>query len=99
MTTNNNIVKEQIQKHILEYQSMNELKENVKALQCQSNYNAIIDMVEGGTFLIYNIDVKEFINSLGINPTGKEFDTQKTWNLYKHLIAREGANLLERSAK
>ena len=104
MTTNNKVVKEMIQKHILEYQTINELRENVKVLtnsktMTKTTYQALEVMTEGGMFLIYNVDIKDFINSLGINPSGKEYDTQKTWNLYKHLIAREGVKLLERSAK
>lgn len=108
MTTNNKVVKEMIQKHILEYQTINELRENVKALQyprkynnfvsTPSQYDTIVEMVQGGMFLIYNVDIKDFINSLGINPSGKEYDTQKTWDLYKHLIAREGVRLLEGGA-
>lgn len=109
MTTNSKVVKEMIQKHILEYQTIEELKENIKHYLQPRNYGtftstptiyiAISDFVDDGFFLVYTSDVVEFLNSLGINPTNKEYDTQKTWNLYKHLIAREGARLLEGGAR
>ena len=105
MRTNTKIVSNKIQEHIKEYYTIEELKEQVKALQTPreykcfthtaSIYEALVEMVEGGCFLVYNSDVQEFLNSLGINPEGKEYDVQKSWDLYKHLIVREGAKLCE----
>lgn len=33
--------------------------------------------------------IEEFLNGLGINPEGKEFDANKTFQLYSYLIFRE----------
>ena len=33
--------------------------------------------------------IEEFLNGLGINPEGKEYDAKKIWNLYSYLIYRE----------
>ena len=59
-----------------------------------TNYQTALDLVDGGTFLIYYGDVEKFLNSLGINPEGKEYDTQKVWHTYRHLLAREISKLV-----
>lgn len=33
--------------------------------------------------------IEEFLNSLGINPTGKEYSSDQMWHLYSYLIWRE----------
>ena len=105
MRTNTKIVSNMIQEHIKEYYTVEELREQVKALQypratqlfsfTPSIYYVLDEMVQGGCFLIYYEDVKNFLNELGINPNGKEYDDVKSWDLYKHLIAREGAKLCD----
>lgn len=104
MTTNTKIVRDKVQEHIKEFYTMEELKENIKHYLQPRNYGtfistptiyiAISDLVDDGFFLVYTSDVVEFLNSLGINPTNKQYDTQKSWNLYKHLIARECEKML-----
>jgi hypothetical protein len=37
-------------------------------------------------FIIYTQDKEEFLNSLGINPEGKEYDSDKIESLYSYLI-------------
>ena len=96
MRTNNKIVSNKIQEHIKEYYTIEELKEQVKVFDyLPTTYHALVEMVQGGCFLVYCEDVKNFLNGLGINPTNKEYDDQKSWDLYKHLIAREGAKLCQ----
>jgi hypothetical protein len=41
------------------------------------------------SFLVYNCEIAEFLNSLGINPDGKEYPTDKTNKLYHYLIWSE----------
>ena len=106
MRTNTKIVSNKIQEHIKEYYTIEGLKEQVKALQytrqgnrftfTPSIYYVLEEMVQGGCFLIYYQDVQDFLNGLGINPTYKEYTDEQSWDLYKHLIAREGAKLCEK---
>lgn len=100
MRTNCKQVSMMIQKHINEYYTVEELKEQVSVFTyLPTTYHAIIEMVQGGCFLIYYEEVKDFLNSLGINPSNKEYDDQKSWDLYKHLIAREGVKMIGKDVK
>jgi len=40
-------------------------------------------------FHFSHYDVSNYLNSLGINPTGKEFDSEKSMHLYHYLIYAE----------
>ena len=40
-------------------------------------------------FEFENYKIEEFLNGLGINPTGKEYSSDKMWHLYSYLIWRE----------
>lgn len=48
-------------------------------------YKVGVHMAEGGSFLIYHQEVKDYLNSLGINPLNKEFSDVESWALYCHL--------------
>lgn len=89
MKTNSNEVKKQVQNHIKEYYTKKELKEQIDYMSYgnKSIYQSAFTMVEGGSFLIYNEEVKYFLNSLGINPNNKEYEDTKSWDLYCKLIA------------
>lgn len=95
-TTNKEIVNK-IREHILDFYNLEELKENIKGLDyvSPSIYHRASYMVQGGCFLCYYSDVKDFLNSLGINPNNKEYSDDKSWELYKHLIAREVEKMLK----
>jgi hypothetical protein len=99
MRTNTKLVQDQIKAHILESMSLMDIKETIANLKGYDNvytdYQAIAKMVDGGTFLFYHSDVKDFLNNLGINPDNKEYSNEKSWNLYKHLIALNGEKLLK----
>lgn len=98
MTTNNKIVKAKIREHINDYYTPSELKAEVEALKkytYPTDYHVVKLMVENGCFLCYHNDVKNFLNGLGINPTNKEYDSQKSWELYCHLIARDAQLILK----
>ena len=53
--------------------------------------NRFLDYLQGLPFWFpqYNDDVKDFLNSLGINRENKEYSSDKMWNLYALLIYRE----------
>ena len=87
-----------VREHIKGYFTPEELKSNVEAIKCgmyPTTYHALKHMVEGGSFLCYHSDVQNFLNGLGINPEGKEYDVTKSWELYCHLIARDGELLVK----
>ncbi len=91
LKTNTNVIRKKVQDHILEcYENVDELirdLDDLKKVNHDSVYHAAAHMVETGTFLYYLDDVKEFLNSLGINANNKEYSDEKSWKLYKHLIA------------
>lgn len=89
MKTNTNIVRKQVQEHIKEYSTKKELKEQLDYMSYgnKSIYDLALEMVQGGYFLIYQEDVKDFLNSLGINPSNKEYEEIKSWKLYCRLVA------------
>lgn len=92
---------QKIQDHILEYYEDREgvegLKKDMEAVKYgdMNDYNAIKYLVDGGAFEVYHVDVQNFLNKLGINEKKKEYDAAKSWELYKHLIAREALKLLK----
>jgi hypothetical protein len=56
-----------------------------------NNVDRFLDYLQGLPFWfpMYDDDIEEFLNSLGINPENKEFESSKMWNLYALLIYRE----------
>lgn len=98
LNTNCKEVKNQIRAHIQEFMTPSELKANAEALIDKQNptlYHAVKKMVQGGSFLCYYNDVKNFLNGLGINPENKEYSDEKSWELYCHLIARDSELLIK----
>lgn len=97
MRTTNKEVVNKIREHILEFYNLEDLRAEIEGLDYISDYyyHRAKYMVQGGCFLCYYHNVKEFLNSLGINPTNKEYSDDKSWELYKHLIAREVEKLLK----
>jgi hypothetical protein len=100
MKTNTLIVQKKVQNHIKGIMGIRNLRANVKGLlgtmpECQTVYHTIAYMVQGGSFLCYHYDVKQFLNRLGINPNKKEYTDEQSWKLYTHLIATNGEKLLK----
>ena len=100
MRTTKKEVVQKIQTHILDYyeeRGIEGIREDMEAVKYggMGDYQAIKALVDGGTFDIYHEDVQNFLNKLGINEKGKEYDPAKSWELYKHLIARETLKLLK----
>ena len=102
MRTNTTEVKNKIKEHIREhYENLQDMKNDTKSFDYLNtdDYHKIEKLVEGGCFLCYHNDVKNFLDSLGINPSGKEYTNEKSWTLYTHLIALNGSGLIAKLTK
>ena len=101
MKTNTKIVSSKVKVHIMGFydDDIKTFENDMKAVfgmnETPTVYHAIAYMVQGGSFLIYYSEVKDFLNGLGINPENKEYSDEKSWELYKHLIALNGEKLLK----
>lgn len=100
MRSNTTIVRNKVRDHISEYFNKDNgwdsddvianIKSQLKSFDHMPNtYSKAAYMVDGGTFLVYHTDVTEFILSLDLNFSDREYDNMKQWELYKHLVARE----------
>ena len=94
MNTNCKAVRDAMKEHVISFfEADNENAASVLCDQARSmiyrdlptTYHTGRHMAEGGSFLIYHGDVKNFLNSLGINPKNKEYSDDKSWSLYCHL--------------
>jgi len=98
MRTNTKEVSQKIQEHILDYYEgdKEQFIHDVDAVKYgyMGNLQALEVLVESGVPLTYDSDIVEFLNGLGINPENKEYPIQKSRDLYKNLIVREGVKLL-----
>ncbi len=108
MKSNTNQVKALINEHILSYfdqdhygsdnpdaTALDNLREQMKAFDYMPTaYAGGKYMAEGGTFLIYYQEQRDFLNSLGINPDNKEYSDNKVFEQYCHLIGRQVAELV-----
>lgn len=108
MKSNTTQVKQLINEHILSYfdqdhygsdnpdaTPIDNLREQMKAFDYMPTaYAAGKYMAEGGTFLIYYQEQRDFLNGLGINPDGKEYPDHKVFEQYCHLIGRQVAELV-----
>jgi len=105
MRSNTKIVREKVRNHIFSFCENNgneeacldELRDNREAARHHdmTDYQAGVELVKGGSFLVYHYEVKEFLNSLDINPQGKEYSDEKSWNLYCHLVSSELEKMLK----
>lgn len=97
-------VKQKINAHILSQftkdagwdtdDALANLKEQMKSFsRLPNDYARGKYMAEGGMFLVYYKDQREFLNSLGINPDNKEYPDHKVFEQYCHLIGRQVAEL------
>jgi hypothetical protein len=105
MKSTTNEVKSKINAHILSYfdadhygndlPAIDNLKDQMKSFDYMPTaYAGGKYMAEGGTFLIYYIDQRDFLNSLGINPENKSYSDNKVFEQYCHLIGRQVAELV-----
>lgn len=83
--------------------ALGNLREQIDAMRYnnRSIYQTALDYVEGGSFLVYYGDAREFLKVI-LEETEEEaqrFTDDKVWRLYCHLIARTMANLYTEGAK
>lgn len=85
------------------FQSFDELKQYVRSefervsnnpynvRKFPNQLNRFSDYLNGSpfNFFFYYADITDYLNSLGINPTGKEYSNEQSENLYHKLIYRE----------
>ena len=108
-TSNRKEVSENIQAHILDYYTEDYTGENISPSEAfvrqmdamgESNmWRAGQKIAEGGSYLIYNGDMADFLDELKINPKGKTFSEDKAFDMYTSLIGRESAKLYDRIQK
>ena len=108
-TSNRKEVSENIQAHILEYYSEDYTGEKISpseafvrqmdAMREPTMWKAGQRIAEGGSYLVYNQDMADFLDSLKINPKGKKFSEDKAFDVYTNLVGRESAKLYDRIKK
>ena len=108
-TSNRKEVSENIQAHILDYYTEDYTGEDIPATEAfvrqmdamgePNMWRAGQRIAEGGSYLIYNGDMADFLNELKINPKGKTFSEDKAFDMYTSLIGRESAKLYDRIQK
>lgn len=97
--SNCKIVNNKIDKHILNYyDNLDNLKNDLKAVKyppVYSDYQAGAYLVLGGNFLIYYYDQKQYLKKLKLKAYKDNLTDLAVFNLYKHLIAKRIARLVE----
>lgn len=100
-TSNRKEVSDNIQAHILEhYENPVDFMEQMNAMDyLPTKWRAGEELASGGSYLIYYDDQREFLDSLGINPKGKEFSDDRVFQTYNSLIGRESERLYNKLEK
>ena len=108
-TSNRKQVSDNIQAHILEYYGPDYTGEDISAedafvrqmdaMKEPTMWKSGQRIAEGGSYLIYNGDMADFLDSLKINPKGKKFSDDKAFQTYTSLIGRESAKLYDKIKK
>lgn len=100
-TSNRKEVSENIQAHILDYyDSPQDFIEQMDAMDyLPTKWRAGEELAKGGSYMVYYDEQREFLDSLKINPSGKEFSDDKVFNTYTSLVGRESAKLYDRLKK
>lgn len=100
-TSNRKEVSDNIQAHILDYyDNPVDFMEQMDAMDwLPTRWHAGQELAKGGSYLIYNGDMADFLDSLNINPKGKKFSEDKSFQMYTSLIGRESERLYNRLEK
>lgn len=108
-TSNRKEVSDNIQAHILEYYSPDYTGEDIapekafvrqmEAMKEPTMWKSGQRIAEGGSYLVYNGDMSDFLDSLKINPKGKKFSEDKAFEMYTSLIGRESERLYNKIKK
>lgn len=83
--------------HIADYYTLEELTSQVKSIKCSyypTFYHCGFHMSEGGCFLIATEDIRTLLTEL--LQSDKQYDDEKVYTQYFHLIAREIAKIVEK---
>ena len=77
--------------------ALDNLREQIDAMQYggRSVYQTALDYVEGGSFIVYYGDCREFLKLIleQSDEEAQRYSDDKVWRQYCHLIARTMANL------
>ena len=77
--------------------ALGNLREQIDAMRYgdRSIYQTALDYVEGGSFLVYYDDAREFLKTIleQSDEESQRYSDEKVWRLYCHLVARTMANL------
>lgn len=100
-TSNRKEVSDNIQAHILEYyDNPVDFMEQMDAMDyLPTRWKQGEEIAKGGSYLIYNGDMADYLDSLNINPKGKKFSEDKSFEMYTSLIGRESERLYNRLEK
>lgn len=112
MKSNSKEVKQRVLNHIIDYVNdwdyencitiEDKVKSQIDYMKCSrdSIFDTCKRLVEGGTFLVYNGDIEEFLLSLELNNNSKKvFDEWEMFKLYVLLLARELENIYYKGIK
>jgi hypothetical protein len=108
LRTNSKLVQDRLKEHVLENfepesygggETLQNLKDQLNSMQYaqRSIYQTAIDYVEGGSYLVYYGDVRNFLYKL-LEESGeyhKKYSDEQVWRLYCHLIARTMTDLYQ----
>lgn len=94
-------VSNNIQAHILDYyDNPVDFMEQMDAMDyLPTKWKAGEEIAKGGSYLIYNGDMSDFLDKLKINPKGKKFSEDKAFQMYTSLIGRESEKLYNKLDK
>jgi len=99
-TSNRKEVSENIQAHILDYyDNPQDFVEQMEHMNEPTMWRAGETLAKGGSYMIYYDEQRDFLDSLKINPKGKNFSDDRVFQTYTSLIGRESAKLYDRLKK
>lgn len=84
--------------HINDYYNLEDLTSQITSLKCPyypTLYRCAYHIVEGGSFLITNEDIQNFLSDLLQSDKTKYTETQ-SFEMYCHLLAREIAKIVDK---
>ena len=99
--SNRKEVSDNIQAHILSYyDNPVDFMEQMDAMDyLPTKWRQGEEIAKGGSYLIYNKDMSDYLDNLKINPKGKKFSEDKAFNMYTSLVGRESEHLYNRLEK
>lgn len=89
-STNTKKINEAFKQHVLDCYDINDLKANMDAVGGVNEYRKGAGLVEGGSFLVYYYEVKDFLMEVleQTEDEANKYSDEKSWELYKHKVAQ-----------